>query len=77
MSDISINFMKAAISKEEKLMLTYVKKLTESPKQVKKNDVENLRKLGFTDRDIFDINQITAYFNYVNRIADGLGVDLE
>lgn len=77
MSDISINFMKAAIGKEEKLMLTYVKKLTESPKQVKKKDVENLRKLGFTDRDIFDINQITAYFNYVNRIADGLGVDLE
>jgi uncharacterized peroxidase-related enzyme len=58
-------------------MLYYVQKLTKEPYNIKENDVKALRKVGFTDRDIFDINQVTAYFNYVNRIADGLGVALE
>jgi len=40
-------------------------------------DVEALRSAGLTDRDIVDANQVVAYFNYVNRIADGLGVELE
>lgn len=40
-------------------------------------DVEALRHHGFKDRAIHDIVQVTAYFNYINRIADGLGVDLE
>ena len=44
---------------------------------IKKGDVKNLRKVGFSDRDIFDINQVCTYFKYVNRIADGLGVALE
>ena len=38
---------------------------------------DRLRDVGFKDRAILDINQIVAYFAYVNRIADGLGVDLE
>ena len=58
-------------------MLYYVQKLTKEPYNIKENDVKALKKVGFTDRDIFDINQVTAYFNYVNRIADGLGVALE
>ena len=41
------------------------------------SDVQILRDHGFSDRAILDINQITAYFAYVNRIADGLGVPLE
>lgn len=40
-------------------------------------DVERLRDYGLSDRDIVDANQVVAYFNYVNRIADGLGVELE
>ena len=40
-------------------------------------DVETLRQHGFEDRAIHDIVQIVAYFNYINRVADGLGVDLE
>lgn len=39
--------------------------------------VQALKGAGFNDRNIFDINQIAAYFNYVNRIADGLGLTLE
>ena len=58
-------------------MLQYAEKLTREPANVTEEDVLSLRKTGFTDRDIFDVNQVVAYFNYVNRIADGLGVELE
>ena len=55
----------------------YVEKLTKESYRITKNDIEKLRKAKFSDREIFDINQITAYFNYVNRIAHGLGVEIE
>lgn len=42
-----------------------------------KADVEKLQEEGFSDAAILDINQITGYFNFVNRLADGLGVELE
>jgi len=41
------------------------------------SDLVPLRAVGLTDRDIVDLNQVVAYFNYVNRVADGLGVELE
>lgn len=77
MKQVVEDFNKANITKEEKLMLYYAQKLTKEPSNIKERDVKALKKAGFSDRDIFDINQITAYFNYVNRIADGLGVVLE
>jgi hypothetical protein len=40
-------------------------------------DVIALREVGFSDEAILDINQVTAYYAYVNRLADGLGVELE
>jgi|TARA_B100000586_G_scaffold64995_1_gene44949 uncharacterized peroxidase-related enzyme len=58
-------------------MLNYAAKLTERPADIFAKDIEQLRDVGFKDRAILDINQIVAYFAYVNRIADGLGVDLE
>lgn len=58
-------------------MVDYAVKLTVSPATVTAADVEVLRGAGFTDADILDICQITAYFNFVNRMADGLGVELE
>jgi uncharacterized protein YciW len=42
-----------------------------------RSDIDSLRSVGFTDRDILDIATVTAYYAYVNRIADGLGVQLE
>jgi len=77
MKDIVDDFTKANITKKEKLMLCYAKKLTENTSSIKERDIIALHKAGFSDRDIFDINQVVAYFNYVNRIADGLGVKLE
>lgn len=58
-------------------MLDYVVKLTLRPKEITAQDVETLRQAGFEDRAIHDICAITAYFAFVNRIADGLGVELE
>ena len=58
-------------------MLAYVEKLTVRPQDVLSEDVDALRSAGFTDRDIHDICEVSAYYAYVNRIADGLGVRLE
>ena len=52
-------------------------KLTRAPASITQADIEALRAHGFDDRAIHDAVQTIAYFNYINRIADGLGVDLE
>lgn len=74
---IAEDYEKAPIREAEKAMLRYAEILTAQPWNVQEEDVEELKSLGFTDRDILDINQVIAYFNYVNRIASGLGVELE
>lgn len=58
-------------------MLDYALKLTRRPAEIEREDVERLRGAGFEDRAIHDICAITAYYAFVNRIADGLGVELE
>ena len=58
-------------------MLDYAVKLTLTPGQMGDEDVESLREVGFEQAAILDICQVVSYFNYVNRMADGLGVELE
>jgi len=58
-------------------MLDYALKLTKTPWDMTKNDVEKLRQEGFSDAAILDINQVTGYYAFANRLADGLGVELE
>lgn len=58
-------------------MLDYALELTRDPGQIGAAAIDRLRSAGFTDRAIHDICAITAYFAFVNRIADGLGVELE
>jgi len=58
-------------------MCAYASKLTRSPGAMEEADVLRLRDLGWSDLEIHDACQVVAYFNYVNRLADGLGVDLE
>lgn len=58
-------------------MLVYATKLTHTPSKMTSNDVEQLSSVGFSDRDILDIAEVTAYYAYANRIADGVGVELE
>lgn len=58
-------------------MLNYAAKLTHMPAKVRKEGVKNLREAGLNDREILDLAQVVAYFNFVNRMAEGLGVELE
>ena len=55
-------------------MLSYALKLTTSPNQVEESDIQELRDVGYSERDILDMNLIASYFNFLNRIALGLGV---
>lgn len=58
-------------------MLDFAIKLTRTPGAMRREDLEPLRTLGFDDVAIHDIVQVTALFNYYNRLADGLGIDPE
>ena len=58
-------------------MLGYAAKLTRSPHAMGEADIRRLRDVGFDDAGILDICQVASYFNYVNRLAAGLGVELE
>jgi alkylhydroperoxidase family enzyme len=58
-------------------MLEFADKLTRAPGQVSDPDVDELRRLGFDDEAIHDITQVTALFNYFDRLADGLGCEPE
>ena len=65
------------LSLQRVLMLRYASKLTLHPESLVEADVVALREEGWTDRDILEIAEATAYYAYVNRIAQGLGVNLE
>jgi uncharacterized peroxidase-related enzyme len=67
----------APVTPAERAMLDYAVKLTREPWAMTEEDVERLREAGFDDTGILDICQITGYYNFVNRLADGLGVELE
>ena len=67
----------AKLEDTDRAMCEYVEKLTLRPWKMVEEDVIALREAGFSDAAILDINQVTAYYAYVNRLADGLGVELE
>jgi uncharacterized peroxidase-related enzyme len=58
-------------------LCAYAEKLTLRQQEMQPSDLDRLRAAGFDDRAILDATQVIAYFNYITRIADGLGVDLE
>ena len=58
-------------------MLGYAVKLSLEPWNMEEADVQELRDAGFSNNGILDIVQVTGYYAYVNRLADGLGVELE
>ena len=67
----------APLADPDRAMLDYALKLTHAPASIAAGDIDRLRAAGCDDRAIHDICAITAYFAFVNRIADGLGVELE
>lgn len=68
------DYTHANLSDAERAMLDYAAKLTRHAYRVTPEDLERLRQAGFDDRGILQINLIASWFNYINRVADGLGV---
>jgi uncharacterized peroxidase-related enzyme len=64
----------APISEADRAMLDYVGKLTKDATEVGAADHERLRSMGFDDRAILQVTLIASWFNYINRVADALGV---
>jgi uncharacterized peroxidase-related enzyme len=58
-------------------LCAYAEKLTLRPSEMTEADITALREQGFNDRAIHDATQVIGYFNYINRIADGLNVEVE
>jgi len=77
LAQIESDWRTAELSEARRAMLTYAVKLTLTPGQIIRSDVEALKAAGFSDRDILDIAEVTAYYAYANRIADGLGIRTE
>ena len=71
------DYTTAPISERERLMLDYVVKLTKDATKVWKDDHDRLRAAGFDDKAILQITLIASWFNYINRVADSLGVGRE
>jgi uncharacterized peroxidase-related enzyme len=71
------DYAEASLCSADQVMLGYVAKLTRAPATITEDDVQALREAGFDDRAVLDIAQVTAYFAFVTRLADGLGVTLE
>jgi alkylhydroperoxidase family enzyme len=57
--------------------MEFAEKTTRTPWRIRPADLDRLRAHGFSDEAISDATQVIAYFNYINRVADALGVDLE
>ena len=74
---IELGWRNAGLDARRQALLGYVEKLTLDPANVQKADLDALRDAGFEDADVLAICEVAAYYAYVNRIADGLGVQLE
>ena len=68
------DYRTAPISDQNRAMLEYVVKLTKDATQCNPEDHKKLRDVGFDDRGILQITLIASWFNYINRVADALGV---
>jgi len=68
------DYRSAPITEQERVMLDYVVKITKDATRWSPADHDGLRAVGFDDRGIVQITLIAAWFNYINRVADALGV---
>ncbi len=77
MRALESDYTTAPITTQELAMLDYVVKLTKDATRVSPDDHAKLRKAGFDDKAILQITLIASWFNYINRVADALGVGRE
>ena len=68
------DYREAPITEQEKVMLDYVVQITRDATRISPKDHDRLRAAGFDDQGILQITLIASWFNYINRVADALGV---
>jgi uncharacterized peroxidase-related enzyme len=71
------DYLHAKLPPRSKALAKFADLVTRRPSAVRKKDVDSLRRHGLSDRDILDAVEVIAYFNYINRVADALGIDPE
>ncbi|MCB8950716.1 MAG: peroxidase [Ardenticatenales bacterium] len=74
---IASDWRQAPLSAADHALCAYAEKLTRAPHAMTDADIQALRRHAFDDRAIHDATQVISYFNYINRIADSLGVEPE
>jgi len=77
LASIERDWRAAALTARERALCEFAERLTLAPASMREADVLALRAAGLDDRAIHDLTQVVAYFNYINRIADALHVELE
>ena len=77
MAAVATGWRGGELDAADRALAEYAEKLTLTPGAMGKPDIERLRGAGFDDVAIHDLIQVTGYFNYINRIADGVDVELE
>jgi uncharacterized peroxidase-related enzyme len=71
---LEIDYRTAPVSEQERVMLDYVVQITRDATRISPADHDRLRLVGFDDKGILQITLIASWFNYINRVADALGV---
>ncbi len=71
---LQADYTKASLSEQERVMLDYAAQITKDATRITPRDHEKLRAAGFDDRGILQITLLASWFNYINRVADALGV---
>ena len=74
---IEADWLSAGLDDKRAAMLHYSAKLSKTPGEMTRDDVDSLLAVGFSDEDVLAICEVTSYYAFANRIADGLGVELE
>ena len=77
MKALQEDYTRASITKQERAMLDYVVTLTKDATKIGREHHQRLRQVGFDDTGILQITLIASWFNYINRVADALGVGRE
>ena len=71
------DYREAALTARQRALCDYAAKLTREPASMTATDLNPLREAGLSDGAILDVVEVAAYFNYINRVADSLGIDPE
>ena len=71
------DWRQAELTQADHTLCAWAEKVTLTPNEAEQTDVERLRAVGFSEEAVSDAAQVIGYFNYINRIAESLGVDLE